>query len=447
MSEIYKELHTERQIEAEILAFPEDDQPGSNTDIVPNDTWPEPLADHAFHGIAGDIVRLIVPHTEADAAGLLIQFLVGFGNLVGRDYHFLAEADRHGTNTNLALVGRTAKGRKGTSWGYIRRVLNGIDEGWAGSRIQSGLSSGEGLVWEIRDPITRITKDDTVEIVDEGISDKRLFVVEPELSNALKVANREGNTLSGVVRNAWDTGDLQFLTKNSQARARGGHISILGHITQQELLKHLTSTEAANGFANRFLWACVRRSKLLPEGGNLDWSALDPLIERAKDAAGRARCGRDMCIRRDEEARAIWHSVYAALSEEKPGLLGCVIGRSEAQVMRLALIYAVLDESDVIRAAHLNAALAVWEYCEASARYIFGDALGYQMADDILDALKNSPEGMTRTQLRDYFGRNKRGDEIGGALSALQKLNLVHRRKEATGGAPAERWFAGANKQ
>jgi hypothetical protein len=447
VSENYKELHTERQIDAEILAFPEDGQPDSVADIVPKDTWPKALSEKAFHGIAGDIVRLIAPHTEADAAGLLIQFLVGFGNLVGRDYHFVAEADRHGTNTNLALVGRTAKGRKGTSWGYIRKVLNGVDEDWAGGRIQSGLSSGEGLVWEIRDPITRTTKDGDIEIVDEGVSDKRLFVVEPELSNALKVANREGNTLSGVVRNAWDTGDLQFLTKNSPARARGGHVSILGHITQQELLKHLTSTEAANGFANRFLWVCVRRSKLLPEGGNLDWSTLDPLIEKAKDAAGRARCGRDMCIRRDEEARVIWHSVYEALSEEKPGLLGCVVGRAEAQVMRLALIYAVLDESNVISAVHLKAALAVWEYCETSAQCIFGESLGYQMADDILDALKSAPEGMTRTQIRDYFGRNKRGDEIGGALNALLKLNLVHRRKEATGGAPAERWFSGAVKQ
>ncbi len=33
-------------------------------------TWPEPLADEAFYGLAGDIVRTIEPHTEADPAAL-----------------------------------------------------------------------------------------------------------------------------------------------------------------------------------------------------------------------------------------------------------------------------------------------------------------------------------------------------------------------------------------
>jgi hypothetical protein len=30
--------------------------------------WPEPLGEAAFHGLAGDIVRVIEPHTEADRA-------------------------------------------------------------------------------------------------------------------------------------------------------------------------------------------------------------------------------------------------------------------------------------------------------------------------------------------------------------------------------------------
>ena len=73
-----------------------------------------------------------------------------------------------------------------------------------------------------------------------------------------------------VVRQAWDTGTLRTLTRNNPLTATDAHISIIGHITAEELRRHLTSTEAANGFANRFLWLPVRRSKQLPDGGNLD---------------------------------------------------------------------------------------------------------------------------------------------------------------------------------
>ncbi|MEW6229964.1 MAG: hypothetical protein AB1700_18055, partial [Bacillota bacterium] len=72
--------------------------------------WPDPPVPEAFYGLAGDIVRTIEPHTEADPVALLVQFLVAFGNAVGRGPHFVAEADRHGLNLFACLVGATAKG-------------------------------------------------------------------------------------------------------------------------------------------------------------------------------------------------------------------------------------------------------------------------------------------------------------------------------------------------
>ena len=91
-------------------------------------------------------------------------------------------------------------------------------------------------------------------------------MVESEFVSALKVANRDGNTLSAVIRAAWDTGTLRTLTRNSPLEAVGAHVSIIGHITSEELRRYLDATETANGFANRFMWLCVRRSKVLPEG-------------------------------------------------------------------------------------------------------------------------------------------------------------------------------------
>lgn len=147
-------------------------------------------------------------------------------------------------------------------------------------------------------------------------------------------------------------------------------------------------------------------------------------------------------VRRDDEARAIWHAVYAELSEGQSGMLGAITARAEAQVMRLALIYALLDMSAVISAAHLRAALAVWEYAEASAEYIFGSRMGDPAADSILDALKRNPNGLTRTDIRDLFKRNLSAERIEAALAVLLRSGKANCLTDNTGGRPAERWVA-----
>lgn len=147
-------------------------------------------------------------------------------------------------------------------------------------------------------------------------------------------------------------------------------------------------------------------------------------------------------MQRDEDARAIWREVYPKLSEGKPALLGAATSRAEAQVMRLAMLYALLDLSRVIRAEHLFAAIAVWEYSEQSARYIFGSALGDPVADQILAELRRRhPDGMTRTRIREHFGRNKPADEINRAIGVLFDYHLIRVDKRDTGGRPAEVFF------
>ena len=102
--------------------------------------WPEPMAKEAFHGLAGDIVRAIEPHTEADPVAVLVNTLVYLGNALGRTVHGVAEADWHGTNLFAVLTGETAKGRKGSSRGHIHELFSRIDPVWTHTRIMGGLS-------------------------------------------------------------------------------------------------------------------------------------------------------------------------------------------------------------------------------------------------------------------------------------------------------------------
>jgi hypothetical protein len=394
--------------------------------------WPEPIAEAALHGPAGEFVRLVEPHTEADPVALLIQLLVCFGAAAGRHAHLRIEASRHYPNEFCVLVGTSGKARKGSSWDHVEALLATADPQLTASRLVSGLSSGEGLIAEVRDPLDET---DTT-----APADKRLLVLEPEFAQVMKVLAREGNTLSPVIRNAWDGKRLQTLVRNAPLRATAAHVAIVAHITKDELLRYLNATELANGFFNRFLLMAVRRSKLLPFGGALADRHLDQLKTKLAAALTHASACSELTF--DDDARERYSRVYPQLSAAQPGMLGAATGRAEAHTIRLALIYALLDRSTTISPPHLDAALAVWRYARDSTRWIFGDSLGDPTADDIWVLAKERAHGISRTEVRDLFSRNKKAREIDRALTALVDAGRLQRQHGHDGtGRPAEIWI------
>ena len=414
--------------------------------------WPAPLAGEAFHGLPGRVVATIGPHSEADPAALLVQFLVAFGNVVGRGPHYLVEATEHHAAEYAAMVGETSKARKGTSWGRIRQLFDRVDPAWARDKTAGGLSTGEGLIWEVRDPVRKTVKeyeDDkkrkptgrwVEEEEDPGIDDKRLLAQEAELARYFQVMQRTGDTLSETLRKLWDEGSAAARARTSRARCTDAHVSIVGHIPIDELRTGLTRTQAANGFANRFLWVLVRRARSLPFGGKLQESELQELAANTADAVRAAHAvGR---VEMNEDARRLWLKVYDELSEGRGGLLGGILARGEAHVIRLALIYALTDTSSEITVEHLRAGLEVWRYSERSAMYIFGDAVGDPTADDILRELRQRDDGMTRTEIRALLGGSYAADRIQAALNLLRMHRLAYMTTEESGGRPTERWRA-----
>ena len=146
-------------------------------------------------------------------------------------------------------------------------------------------------------------------------------------------------------------------------------------------------------------------------------------------------------IRRDDAADKEWVEIYSELSEGQPGLFGAVTARGEALTMRLATLYAVLDCSEVVTLDHLFAAHAVWLYSEESARYIFGDRLGDPLADRILELLRQSEDGLTRTEVSNKLGGHTPSDKISRALSDLAELGLADSQYENSRGRRLQRWF------
>jgi hypothetical protein len=391
-------------------------------------TWPTPAEAAVLHGPAGEFVSLTEPHTESDPMALLAQFMVAFGTAVGRSAHYAVEASRHFGNEFVVLVGPSSKGRKGSSWDHVERLMRRVDQRFIDNGVSSGMSSGEGLIAEVADD-------------EERQPDKRRLVVESEFAQVMKVLSREGNTLSPVVRNAWDGKTLQTMVRNAPLRASHTHIGIVGHITKEELLRHLNGTELANGFFNRFMLIAVQRSKKLPFGGALRDEDLNEVRARVSAALlFAAKQAEPLAF--DADAREKWIAVYDELSDGRPGLWGAATARAEAHTVRLALLYALLDCAPAIRLEHLDAALAFWAYASESAHWVFGDSLGDPTADEIWEMAKTSPHGVTRTQVSDLFSRNKKAREIDRALTALVEAGRLERREQRTGsvGRPAVVW-------
>ena len=390
--------------------------------------WPSPLNDAAYQGMAGALAAAIAPHTEADPVAVLAQLLCAAGALCGRGAYAVVEATRHHGNEFVVLVGDSAKARKGSSWDHVVRLMDRASPGFS-LRCATGLSSGEGLVWALRDP------DGT----DQGSSEPPLLVVEPEFASVLKAAGRDVSSLSPVLRSAWDGRPLALLTRNAPARASAPHVSFVGHITASELRHYVSGLEVANGLLNRFCFVACRRARLLPEGGNPDPLAGTCLAERLGEHL--AAAGRLGHVRFTAAARVAWWDAYVHLSAPKTGMVGGLLARAEAHVLRLSLIYALIDGESSIGVEHLRAGLALWEYCADAVQFCFSDATGDPLAEAISAALCRAPQGMTRTEIRDLLGRNRPGAAIDEALAALGTAGRARTERTATAGRPAQRWF------
>jgi hypothetical protein len=409
----------------------QDDPPPCPVLLAPPPGWPAQPGPAAYHGLIGEIVKRLEPETEADPVAILTQLLVAFGTAVGRGAYFDIEATRHHSHEFLLLVGESSRARKGTAWDHVCRLICEADPTLSG-RILTGLSSGEGLVWAVRDPAGN----------DPGISDRRLLALEPEFVSVLKSAGREISTLSPTLRSAWDGRPLQLLTRTAPARANEAHISLIGHITQAELRHHLTQVELANGLANRFVLCACRRTRLLPEGGKRDPLHGTGLTRLLGGAIRHARtAGR---LRLDEQARELWRHAYTQLATARhAGIAGALLARAEAHVIRLALIYALADGERTINPEHLQAALALYDYAARSATWALQGATGDPLAEQIHTALQTHPGGLTRSQISDALHHNRPADQIQRALDALQLAGRAARSTQSpTAGRPAERWTA-----
>jgi len=396
--------------------------------------WPT-LDSKVFYGLAGEIVMELDKYTEADPVAVLTHLLAEFSCYVGKPP---APQVLLGGIANPLLfwpviTGETAKGRKGTANKEVEAFVERAFPGWLKGQFRGNLSTGEGLAFAVRDA--------GCEPDDVGVTDKRLYLVQAEFGSMLKIMARDGNNLSGTIRDAFDGNDLAPLTKGSRVRATSPHIVIVGHVTKDEIRKELKEAEKCNGFGNRFVWFAVRRSKVQAFPPARDEVRLTELADRLQEAGAFAQTVRSVSW--SAEGMAAWETVYPSLSEGRPGSVGSLMGRAETQLGRLAGLFALLDLRDEIDEAHLQPALALWVYSEDSVEWIFG-ADGSNKDDEniVLRALV-AEGGLSDTAISKLFGGNYKVDYLDRLKESLKKQGLAHPVMKHTAGRPCRIWKPG----
>ncbi|PXY34220.1 hypothetical protein BAY59_01295 [Prauserella coralliicola] len=385
-------------------------------------SWLPTVDDAVFDCYLGHLVRQLEPTSEADPIAILASLLCFAGVHLGRDPHVRAGDDQHPLLVWPLIIGHTNSGKKGTSWSAAKRLIAETDTAFVHANIKSGLTSGEGLAQQFA-----LSEEDDPEAAPR---DLRLLAFENEWGGVMAKMKREGNSLSHILRAAWEGGDLSTLTVNARV-APESHVAILAHITPGEFRAKLSDADMAGGTYNRFLPLAVAWSKALPEGAG---AAPELVLSLAAGLADRLDTGGRLgVLDLAEDARPLWRELYLEFNTDTHHpKVAQFVSRALPYCKRIAGIHAALDGEPAIRAAHLTPAAALVRYSIDSARALFIDtATPARLVAWIAEA---GEQGRTRKDITTkFFGGNKKAAEITALLDQLidaeRITHAVHRRE------------------
>ncbi|MDK1473287.1 DnaB-like helicase N-terminal domain-containing protein [Streptomyces sp. 549] len=391
----------------------------------PHRPGPTPHPD-VFSGWVGETVRELDGTTEADPVAVLVNLLSAAGAVIGRRPHVMVGNDRHPCLIWALTIGPTSTGRKGSATSTARRVLaEALPAFFGPEHTPRGLNSGEGLI--------EYVKDDDSDDADPASADKRLWVLESEYAVTMSRGRREGSSLPGVLRQAWDGDSLGSMVRDS-LKATDPHIAILGHITPEEFRAKMQDSEMAGGTYNRFLPIFCHRNLILPgsRGAN---------PELVSNLAGSWRTVLDDAARVDTvkfspDAWALYCDVvYPALSDDSAGgVIAQFTARAAPYVQRVAMVYALCDHTDTITETHMRAAWHLLDYARASAVHLLGHVTGNPKVNKLSDAVRAAgPDGLSADQVRRLFKNTTRAERDRLTAELLDQPGYVRTQRPTRG--------------
>lgn len=393
-----------------------------------------------FHGLFGEYAKAISgdaflggtnpPRSEVSPVAVLFQSLTTFGALVGNKVFLRVDAKKHHPALFSLIIGSSSRARKGSSLEHVLNLFDDEFKRFETGPLVAGLSSGEGLVMRLTEP------DNENEGLRKNRKENQSIIILSEFASMLQVKRREGNTLSPLIRDAWDSRPLEILTKHSPMKCTNYHLGLIGHITLNELQTLVGATDYSNGLLNRFLFVYVQRHAVLPNPPGLGESELANFKSRVRTLMESVSQISEVKMTRASED--IWTELYTAITtiEDENNKVEDMIARSEAYVLRLALIYALSDGKSIIEPEHLFAAYAAWGYCYNSTKFILNNYYG--LAKKIIKYLKEQVVAVNKTDLFNAFNNNVSKQDLDRTLQYLVSQQIIAIYPETTNGRPRE---------
>ncbi len=406
-----------------------------------------------FHGITGEVADAATNGKEPNKASVSLAFLTWLSAAAGR-HHFLSIGDQtHPLLINGLHVGRSMVAAKGESWAMVKRLRQAVgkmmdeypaqatDEDavvtpdlFAGRLHSGGLSTGEGLAVLVHDGYT-VGKTEHA-----PIDDKRLLVVEAEFAKLLEQGKREGNTLSPIIRDLFDGGSITPATKGGYIWATEPHVVIHGAITPHELRARMDATSAHNGLMNRFLIIFAERTCLVAFPERTPDEVVQRLAVKVRDVIKFARGDYPRTkyaapVTLSDEAREMFAAAYPDLRRRDGStpIIASLLERRAPITMRLAGLFAVTDQTTVVRDEHMQAALAWARFHRESVAFVFGHDMSQRIESEkrkehkqkILDGI-TAGQWVTRTTIHSHvFGKRITSKELTAALEELLADGLL----------------------
>ena len=289
--------------------------------------------------------------------------------------------------------------------------------------------SGEGLIFEVRDPLRRRHRRPR-----QAAADHRARVR----------ADPQGPRARGqhaLVRSCATRGTASRCRRSPRTRPcapTGAHVAIIGHITKDELLRFVSGTELANGFVNRFL---ARRGQAKPGA-----AVRRPPRRRAARARPRRHADRAAVRLPAPPARPSTPTRGSAGSRStgrsRAARKACSAPPPAAPKRTSSASPRSTPRSTASRADHPRAPRSGARRLALQPRLRPLDLRRqprrpHRRRD--LGARQRPPAGVTRSEVRDLFSRNKKAREIDRALTVLEeagRLTRTHARPTAADAPP-----------
>ena len=401
---------------------------------------PVPDTDAMLSGIIGEIARAGSDGKEVHPVAVAAACLSWLSAEIGPDICLPIGDTRHHVNLFTLHIGRSARGGKGESLGLVRRIRNTItferEDNPCGQIHNGGLSSREGLAGAVHDGY-RQGKEEV-----PAVDDKRLWIVEAEFSNVLAQGKREGNTLLPALRDVWDGGNIQPLTKGRGMWSTHPHIALHGNITPGELQARIEAREINGGTFNRILMVWAERTCMVALPEPTDTSVVAGFARRIEDAIRWAR-GSYPTTRDSRKASMtpaaahLWESLYTELKRPHPAgdLVAAATERRAPICLRIALIHAVLEKSLMITPDHIRVGHAWAQYGAATAAYVLAGMGGQARDTDrerkVLAFLDKQPgnEADRRALINVCFKKHIDAKDLDRVLTPLVDDGVLHRRE------------------